>query len=163
MVRDQTRALTYAAEDSTIDLLKRGGKITAFNSTFELDPLLKFGSLDAVQIFLDSLKKNKEFRGAYPIAAESELAVRARRGGAFAHYQSNVIALHDAPNVKKAWSMNMAVVLHEVAHWVVDHEALGDVASHGDFFREVLVNLFEIFISPEASFLLKTNYMEAGL
>lgn len=143
--RDQGRAAVYRTEDIVIKLLKDGGTVDLFGSTFPLPEagFRRFGRVEDAERYLDALWQMSWVQ-EYQI---SKPALRVRRGDRKAHYErrSHTIAVPAAD-----WALNEMVVLHEVAH------ALTPGDGHGQRFRRVLADLTSRAIDPVVGILL--NY-----
>lgn len=145
---DRERAAVYAAEEQWSSILDRGGRIDFFGSTLHIAPQLRFADVPSVQRYVDRVLTRMDYRG-------SELTVRARKGGARAHYSDGVIALP----IQHVWSGRESVVLHEVAH----HLNADKRPAHGPDFRSCMLTLVECVQSAESALILSTAYREAGL
>lgn len=151
-MRDSRRSLVYSVEDDVAKHLARWKQI------------VRFKDHKAVEQFLEQIYAHPVFQETYPIAAAIPIIVRQRKSSMYAHYEegTHTMALHNSKRRRDAWALSNDTILHECAHHC-DLEWVGDTASHGAEFREVLCNLYTWFISPEAGELLRTSFREAKL
>lgn len=121
MSRDSQRTKVYEAENLVLRMLDRAAlfpTVEIHGSTIVLEQERRFGSLDAVALYVAQVQSMTWYRDRYP--GVPTLSVRQRRGNKMAHYEDGVIAVHDTEQAGKAWSMREMVVLHEMAHHVSD-------------------------------------------
>ncbi|MSV74927.1 MAG: TIGR04338 family metallohydrolase, partial [Actinobacteria bacterium] len=83
--RDADRAAVYAAEDQWTAAIDRGGPIDFFGSRLQLPVQTRFGSLEAVERYVEHL--------ATMHPGVPSVTVRHRKGKARAHYSAGVIAI----------------------------------------------------------------------
>ncbi len=140
VVRDRDRAAVYAAEDQWSALLDRGGPVEFFGSRLDVAPQVRFGSLAAMQAYVDGLGARSGRPG---------VRVRDRRGQARAHYADGVIAVP----ADAAWACRESVLLHEFAHHLV-----GAAHRHDGCFRAGMIGLVESELGPQAALLLRAGY-----
>lgn len=146
----------YAAEDRWSRLLDDGGTLDLFGSRITLPVQRRFGTVEAMQVYAESVLAQGAVTAAFgPIHA---VTVRSRAGQGKAHYepQSAVIAIP----VEVAWAAREAVLLHELAHHVVRHDA---DAWHGPTHAAAMVVLAEAALGPEAALVLRVGYEDAGI
>lgn len=146
--RDADRAAVYAAEDQWTAAIDRGGPIDFFGSRLQLPVQTRFGSLQAVERYVEHLVTMHP--GVPPVM------VRHRKGNARAHYSGGVIAIP----MTAPWACRESVVLHEFAHHL---NALSIEPAHGARFRARLVALVERAQAPESALLLRRCYESKGL
>ena len=133
--------------------------VTVAASTVVLPLEVKFGSLDAAQRYVDSIRTTDSFQTAFPRAAKAPLRLRARRGDRSAHYEApGTIALH-APEHGTAWSLRELVVLHEVAHHAAHHDLPAEPA-HGPNYAGAFVRIVGDALGPETALLLTTAFAD---
>ena len=123
--RDSQRAKVYAAEEFVRTLFDRAAEhgstsVEFFGTQLTLPPEARFGSLAAVQRYVDDVLALPAVRRQWPKVAP--LRVRARRAATAAHYENRdgtgVIAVPDRETAD--WAMRELVVLHEIAHHLCD-------------------------------------------
>lgn len=151
-MRDAERALVYSAEDRWSLLLDNGGTLDLFGSRLDLPVQKRFGSLEAMQTYVDAVLSMPGIDGA-------PVHVRERAGQRRAHYEpaGAVIAIP----MEERWAAREAVVLHELAHHCacVDNGELG----HGPDYRRWMLMLVERVLGPQATLVLRVGYEDAGL
>lgn len=121
MSRDSQRGLVYAAENIVLKMLDRSAlfpTVEIHGSTIVLEQEHRFGSLDAVALYVARVQSMDWYQKRYP--GVTRLSVRQRRGNKMAHYEPDAIAVHDSEQAGAAWSLREMVVLHEMAHHVSD-------------------------------------------
>jgi putative metallohydrolase (TIGR04338 family) len=160
-VRDAQRARLYEAEDLVAVQLDRaaagGGTITLHHSTVTIPLEIRFGSLAAAEDYCRRVQRTGWFTERWPEAAAVPVVVRQRRGGQGAHYETGGrIALHE-PRHGTGWALRELVVLHELAHHVVDH-TFDQVAPHGPQYAGVLYDLVRHACGPEVGLLLMSAF-----
>jgi putative metallohydrolase (TIGR04338 family) len=148
VARDTDRAAVYAAEDQWTAAIDRGGPIDFFGSRLQLPVQTRFGSLPAVERYVEHLI------AMHP--GVPAVSVRHRRGNARAHYSAGVIAIP----MTAPWACRESVVLHEFAHHL---NALSIEPAHGPRFRARLVALVERAQAPESALLLRRCFESKGL
>jgi putative metallohydrolase (TIGR04338 family) len=161
--RDTQRAKVYAAEVFVRTLFDRAaergsGDIDFFGTRLTLPPEARFGSVAAVQRYVDDVLALPSVRGRWPEAPA--LRVRARRGATAAHYeklgQAGVIAVPDQRGAQ--WALRELVVLHEIAHHLCDIRP-----PHGPDFVATLCELAEIVMGPELGHVLRVVFAKEGV
>lgn len=161
--RDTQRAKVYAAEVFVRTLFDRAsergsGDIDFFGTRLTLPPEARFGSVAAVQRYVDDVLALASVRNRWPGAAG--LSVRARRGATAAHYEkqgaAGVIAVPDRRDGD--WALRELVVLHEMAHHLCDIRP-----PHGPEFVATLCELAEIVMGPELGHVLRVVYLKEGV
>lgn len=159
--RDAQRSKVYAAESQVARIIDKRldyPTIELFGSELVVPDDRKFGDLDSVQRYVDSVLRLNWLRVRWPGA--SQVAVRARRGAAKAHYERGTATIALPPFERGGgWGLRELVVLHELAHHLTDEAA----PHHGPEFVTTLLALVEELIGPEAEFLLRTTYLENGV
>ncbi len=154
MSRDVDRAAVYTAEDQWSAAIDRGGVIDFFGSRLQLPVQTRFGSLPAVQQYVESLQ------AMYPDIPP--VSARHRRGDTRAHYSNGVIAIPMAAT----WACRESVLLHEFAHHLNSGSCEGAQSSqpaHGPRFRVLMVALVGRAQTPESSLLLRSCFESKGL
>lgn len=151
--RDTQRARVYAAEQFVRTMFDRAAQhssraIDFFGTALTLPPEAKFGSVAAVQRYVDEVLARV---GADPVT------VRARRGTTAAHYEMGdaVIAV---PEHDTAWALRELVVLHELAHHLC-----ADGPPHGPAFVATYCELCETVMGPEVGLVLRMVYAKEGV
>jgi len=161
--RDGQRAKVYAAEvfvrtlfDRVAETGRRG--VEFFGTELTLPPEARFGSVAAVQRYVDDVMALSTVRNRWPDA--SGLAVRARRGTTAAHYEklgaAGVIAVPDQRGVD--WALRELVVLHEIAHHLCDVRP-----PHGPEFVATFCELTEMVMGPELGYVLRVVFAKEGV
>lgn len=162
-MRDSQRQRVYDAEEqvcSQLTFAAAGARmVEVAGSAVTIPPELRFGSLEAVQRYVDGVRTSPAYAGLFPAAAGVPLRIRPRRGGRAATYEApDTIALH-APERGTAWALRELVVLHELVHHGAHHERLPGPA-HGPAFAGALLALAGEVIGPETALLLTTSFAE---
>jgi putative metallohydrolase (TIGR04338 family) len=161
--RDTQRAKVYAAEVFVRTLFERAaergsGDIDFFGTALTLPPEARFGSVAAVQRYIDDVLVLPSVRDRWPDAAE--LTVRARRGTTAAHYEildgAGIIAVPDRRGV--GWALRELVVLHEIAHHLCDARP-----PHGREFVATFCELAELVMGPELGYVLRVVFAKEGV
>jgi putative metallohydrolase (TIGR04338 family) len=161
--RDSQRSKVYAAEEFVRTLFDRAaehgsGTVEFFGAQLTLPPEAKFGSLDAVQRYVDDVLALSAVRREWPGAGP--LRVRARRASTAAHYENRdgtgVMAVPDSRDAD--WAMRELVVLHEIAHHLCDARP-----AHGSQYVTTLCRLAELVMGPEAGHVLRVVYAKEGV
>ena len=163
--RDSTRTAVYSAEQHVHRVLDRAASGTAgvveiAGSRLVLPPERRFGSIGAVQTFVDATMALRWVQERWP-RARVPVTVRARRGTAAAHYDrlTTTIAV---PVSGDRWALRELVVLHELAHHLAPTDA-DALATHGPEFLDRLLELADGIIGPEVALLLRVTFAEAGV
>lgn len=161
--RDTQRSRVYAAEAQVarmIDARAQFPTVRLFGSEVVVPDDRKFGDIDSVQRYVDSVLALNWVRARWPGPAQRHVSVRARRGAAKAHYERPTATIALPPfEVGGRWGLREVVVLHELAHHLIDETA----AHHGPEFVGCLLVLVAELVGPEAEFLLRTTYLENGV
>ncbi|MGV0625704.1 TIGR04338 family metallohydrolase [Mycolicibacter minnesotensis] len=161
--RDSQRAKVYAAELFVRTLFDRAAEtgtrsVDFFGTALTLPPEARFGSVVAVQRYVDDVMALAPVRRRWPDAAQ--LAVRARRGATAAHYETRgaagVIAVPDQPGVD--WALRELVVLHEIAHHLCPARP-----PHGPEFVATFGELAEMAMGPELGYVLRVVFAKEGV
>ena len=152
MSRDAQQQAVYSAEQRLVRLIDASpdGIVRAFGTKWVVEPEVKFGNVDDVQLYVDRVLAH--------IGCPRPVTVRHRRGATMAHYESwdAVIALPPRA-IGGGWSLRETVVLHELAH----HLSRNGQA-HGPEFARALVTLWEDIGSPVTARLLHICLHEEG-
>ncbi|CAN5405398.1 TIGR04338 family metallohydrolase [soil metagenome] len=160
--RDSQRSKVYAAEEFARTLFDRASQhgsraVEFFGMSLTLPPEARFGSVDAVQRYVDQVL-------ALPAVVDRwsprhTLTVRPRRGTTAAHYESHddggVIAV---PDTSTQWALRELVVLHEIAHHLCSAEP-----AHGPEFASTFCELAALVMGPEAGQVLRVLYDKQGV
>jgi putative metallohydrolase (TIGR04338 family) len=161
--RDAQRSKVYAAEDFVRTLFDRAAEhgsrsVEFFGAQLTLPPEARFGSVAAVQRYVDDVLALPPVRRQWPGAAP--LTVRARRASTAAHYENRdgvgVIAVPDLATAD--WAMRELVVLHEIAHHLCDA-----MPPHGSQYVATLCTLAELVMGPELGHVLRVVYAKEGV
>lgn len=161
--RDVQRAKVYAAEVFVRTLFDRAGEtgrrsVEFFGTELTLPPEARFGSVAAVQRYVDDVLALSTVQARWPDSAE--LTVRARRGTTAAHYEklgaAGVIAVPDQRGVD--WALRELVVLHEIAHHLCDTRP-----PHGPEFVATFCELAEMVMGPELGYVLRVVFAKEGV
>ena len=161
--RDAQRSKVYAAEEFVRTLFDRAAEhgsnsVDFFGTQLTLPPEARFGSLDAVQRYVDEVLALPAVRREW--GAPAPLRVRARRAASAAHYENRdgtgVIAVPDRRDAD--WAMRELVVLHEIAHHLCDVQP-----AHGSQYVTTLCTLAELVMGPEAGHVLRVVYAKEGV
>ena len=161
--RDSQRAKVYAAEEFVRTLFDRAAEhgsrsIEFFGTQLTLPPEARFGSVPAVQRYVDAVLALPAVRYQWPAVAP--LMVRARRASAAAHYENRdgtgIIAVPDSATAD--WAMRELVVLHEIAHHLCD-----EPPPHGSQYVATLCTLAELVMGVELGHVLRVVYAKEGV
>jgi len=161
--RDSQRSRVYAAEEFVRTLFDRAAEhgstsVEFFGTQLTLPPEARFGSLAAVQRYVDDVLALPAVRHEWPKV--TPLTVRARRAASAAHYENRngagVIAVPDLATAE--WAMRELVVLHEIAHHLCDVQP-----PHGSEYVTTLCTLAELVMGPEAGHVLRVVYAKEGV
>jgi putative metallohydrolase (TIGR04338 family) len=161
--RDSQRAKVYAAEEFVRTLFDRAAErgsrsIEFFGTQLTLPPEARFGSISAVQRYVDEVLALPAVKRQWPSTAP--LMVRARRASTAAHYENRdgtgVIAVPDF--AASDWAMRELVVLHEIAHHLCDAQP-----PHGSRYVATLCTLAELVMGPELGHVLRVVYAKEGV
>jgi putative metallohydrolase (TIGR04338 family) len=160
--RDTQRGKVYAAEQFVRTLFDRAAEhgsrvVDFFGTPLTLPPEGRFGSVESVQRYVDSVLNHPSVQGQWP--ALMPVSVRPRRGVTAAHYELRdgeaviaVPALHDR------WALRELVVLHEIAHHVCDA-----TPPHGPEFVGAFSQLAGLVMGPEVEHVLRVVYSREGV
>ena len=161
--RDSQRSKVYAAEEFVRTLFDRVAEhgstsVEFFGTKLTLPPEARFGSLAAVQRYVDDVLALPAVRREWPKV--TPLTVRARRAASAAHYENQggtgIIAVPDLATAD--WAMRELVVLHEIAHHLCDVQP-----PHGSQYVTTLCTLAELVMGPEAGHVLRVVYAKEGV
>ncbi|MGA7134398.1 MAG: TIGR04338 family metallohydrolase [Mycobacterium sp.] len=161
--RDWQRAKVYAAEEFVRTLFDRVAEhgsrsVEFFGAQLTLPPEARFGSVEAVQRYVDEVLALPAVRRQWPAVAP--LTVRARRAATAAHYENRdgtgTIAVPDLATAN--WAMRELVVLHEIAHHLCDASP-----PHGSQYVATLCALAELVMGPELGHVLRVVYAKEGV
>lgn len=161
-VRDAQRSKVYAAEEFIRTLFDRAVEhgspaVEFFGAQLSLPPEARFGSVAAVQRYIDDVLALQAVRQRWPRMLP--LTVRARRAATAAHYENldgaGVIAV---PGNNADWAMRELVVLHEVAHHLCK-----DPPPHGPEFVATICALTELVMGPELGYVFRVVYAKEGV
>jgi putative metallohydrolase (TIGR04338 family) len=161
-LRDTQRAKVYAAEEFVRTLFDRAGErgnrsIEFFGASLTLPPEARFGSLEAVQRYVDEVLSHPAVRSRWP--GLEPLAARGRRGLTAAHYeQSSGVATIAVPTRHTTWALRELVVLHEIAHHLCRCEP-----AHGQEFVATFTELADAVMGPEVGHVLRVVYAKEGV
>lgn len=141
-IADQT---VYTAEDAlewALATSQEHGSVTVGGVPLTLEPVARFGDLEAVQAYVDRVTAHPGVIAEF--GKTDKVTVRKRRTGHVAHYEHgrNTIAIH--PERGRA-HMTELVVLHELAH----HYAV--VGGHGARFTGTEIKLLALIVGPQIS------------
>ena len=132
---DRSRGAVYQAEDSVASVMRRPHRMVRVGSSVvTLPEEVRFGSLAAIQGFVDAVLVDATGSGQFP--DRGPVVVEVRRGFRMATYSPGRIHI-PAADPRGRWALTRSVVLHEVAHH------LSGVPGHGSSFRAALVALYE--------------------
>jgi len=161
--RDWQRSKVYAAEEFVRTLFDRAAEhgsrsVEFFGAQLTLPPEARFGSVPAVQRYVDDVLALPAVRRQWPKIAP--LKVRTRRAATAAHYENRdgrgIIAVPDFSNAN--WAMRELVVLHEIAHHLCDAQP-----PHGTRYVATLCTLAELVMGPELGHVLRVVYAKEGV
>lgn len=152
----------YAAEQFVRTLFDRAAEhgsrsVDFFGTQLTLPPEARFGSVDAVQRYVDDVLAHPAVKQRWPSAAA--VAVRARKGTAAAHYErSGDDATIAVPDRESRWALRELVVLHEIAHHLCDADP-----PHGREFVTAHCDLAEAVMGAEVAYVLRLVYAKEGV
>ncbi|MGH3632649.1 TIGR04338 family metallohydrolase [Mycobacterium sp.] len=161
-VRDAQRSKVYAAEEFVRTLFDRAAQhgsrdVAFFGARLTLPPEARFGSVAAVQRYVNEVLELPAVRRQWPTAPP--LRVRARRAATAAHYENRqdtgIIAVPDHDTAD--WAMRELVVLHEIAHHLCDAHP-----PHGPQFVATMCRLAELVMGPELGHVLRIVFNKEG-
>jgi putative metallohydrolase (TIGR04338 family) len=160
--RDSQRGKVYAAEQFVRTLFDRAAEhgsraVDFFGTQLTLPPEGRFGSVESVQRYVDSVLDHPAVRQRW--ADAPRVSVRPRRGVTAAHYErdesESVIAV---PDRRDRWALRELVVLHEIAHHLCDAEP-----PHGAEFVAAFSELAGVVMGPEVEHVLRVVYLKEGV
>ncbi|MCW2688463.1 MAG: hypothetical protein JWR37_3353 [Mycobacterium sp.] len=160
--RDSQRAKVYAAEEFVRTLFDRASEhgsraVDFFGTQLTLPPEARFGSVPAVQRYVDEVLALARVRERWPEV--DPLTVRARRAATAAHYERrDDVAVIAVPERGTTWAMRELVVLHEIAHHLSDVNP-----PHGPEFVAVFGELAGLVMGPEVAHVLRVVYAKEGV
>jgi putative metallohydrolase (TIGR04338 family) len=161
--RDSQRAKVYAAEEFVRTLFDRAaehgsGSVDFFGTQLTLPPEARFGSVTAVQRYVDEVLALPAVRRQW--STVDPLTVRARRAATAAHYENRdgagIIAVPDLNTAD--WAMRELVVLHEIAHHLCEARP-----PHGPQYVATMCTLAELVMGPELGHVLRVVYAKEGV
>ncbi len=134
--------------------------VEVYGSQLTLPVERRFASVESVQSYVDKVLGLNWVRAQWGRAAVG-VRVRARRGAAAAHYESEAavlaVPLHTGST---AWALRELVVLHELAHHLSPDEL---EAAHGPEFCSRYCELVDGVIGPEAALLIRATFAGCGV
>jgi len=160
--RDTQRSKVYAAEEFVRKLFDRASErgnraLDFFGTNVTLPPEGKFGSVDAVQRYVNDVLAHPAVRARW--SDLPPVTVRGRRGETAAHYEwtpdSATVAV---PDRETTWALRELVVLHELAH----HVAQAD-PPHGPLFVATFCDLAAAVMGAEVGYVLRVVYAKEGV
>jgi len=160
--RDAQRSRVYDAEHLVHRIFDRSAEfpvIEVVGSRITLPVERKFGSIDAVQRYVDGVLALEWVGRTWPRAADA-VVVRERAGAAQAHYQrvGSVMAV-PGYRARSGWALRELVILHELAHHLADDIEI----PHGGTFVGRLLELVDGIVGPEAALLLRVTMLDVGV
>jgi putative metallohydrolase (TIGR04338 family) len=160
-LRDTQRGKVYAAEQFVRTLFDRAaehgsGAVDFFGTQLTLPPEARFGSVDSVQRYVDSVLDHPAVQRQWP-QGES-VSVRQRRGVTAAHYESLGGGATIAVPARDRWALRELVVLHEIAHHLC-----GASPPHGPEFATTYARLAGVVMGPEVEHVLRVVYLKEGV
>lgn len=142
---DRCRGAVYQAEDTVASVMRRPHRAVRVGSRVVILPAeLRFGTLEAIQAYVDSVLADPRTTARYP--GRGPVTVLPRRGYRAATYADGVIHIPVADS-RGRWALTRGVVLHEVAHH------LASAHGHDAEFRAALVHLYELHLGEAATML----------
>jgi putative metallohydrolase (TIGR04338 family) len=143
---DRCRGAVYQAEDTIASVMARPHRMVRLGrDVVTLPAVARFGSLDAIQDFVDLVLADPRTTADYP--GRGGVEVVPKRGFRTASYRDGRIRIPMA-DPRGRWALTQAVVLHEVAHH------LAAEPGHGRSFRGALVHLYERHLGSGAAAML---------
>ena len=135
-----------------------------FGSRIDVPTQRRFGDIDSVRRYVDSVLALPVITSTFPLAAP--ITVRERSGQGRAHYESQSATI--AIPMRLPWAAREAVVLHEIAHHLAcsaQHPAPPGSRRqwHGLAFRQTMCGLVQTVLGEQAALMLRAGYEEAGL
>jgi putative metallohydrolase (TIGR04338 family) len=150
---DPDRGAVYSAEFILRDQLTCS-TVNVHGATVVIPVERKFAELVDVQRYADAVLALNWVRATYPAAAEP---VTVKRGRAINTAKCGGGVMTVNPDHTR-WALRETVVLHELAHHLTPH-----ATAHGAEFRAAFLHLLEELVAPEAAWLLRVGYTDAGL
>ncbi|MGB3482912.1 MAG: TIGR04338 family metallohydrolase [Mycobacterium sp.] len=160
--RDSQRSKVYGAEEFARTLFDRAaehgsGTVDFFGAALTLPPEARFGSVEAVQRYVDEVLTLPAVTARWP--GSDGLTVRARRGAGAAHYEiRDATAVIAVPEQTTRWALRELVVLHEMAHHLSPTPP-----PHGPEFAGTFSDLAEMVMGPEVGHVLRVLYAKYGV
>jgi putative metallohydrolase (TIGR04338 family) len=159
--RDSQRGKVYAAEQFVRTLFERAaehgsGAVDFFGTQLTLPPEARFGSVESVQRYVDSVLNHPAVRQRWPVGASP--LVRPRRGVSAAHYERRDGDAVIAVPARDRWALRELVVLHEIAHHLCDA-----AAAHGPEYVSTFSELAGLVMGPEVEHVLRVIYLKEGV
>jgi putative metallohydrolase (TIGR04338 family) len=160
--RDTQRGKVYAAEQFVRTLFDRASEhgsraVEFFGAQLTLPPEGRFGSVESVQRYVNSVLKHQGVQDRW--GSQAPVAIRPRRGVTAAHYElcdgDAVIAV---PERRDRWALRELVILHEIAHHLCD-----TAPAHGPEFVATFCALAGVVMGPEAEHVLRVVYAKEGV
>lgn len=163
--------LFYRVEDVIHDMVDRANAagdrtVDLFGSQLQLPEERRFGNLEGVQRYVDSVRELDWVRREWPERASVGLRVVPRqmkpgRGERLpVLYTDGRLSMPGDDLRGSEEYRRELIVLHELAH----HFAHGiETSHHGPEFLDVYARLVENIIGPEMRLLMRMNWHEAGL
>ena len=160
-LRDFQRSRVYDAENLVHRIFDRSADypvVDVVGSRVTLPVERKFGSIDAVQRYVDGILDLGWVRRTWH-RASVPVIVRERSSAAQAHYE-RVGSIMAVPGHRagSAWALRELVILHELAHHLADHIEI----AHGGQFVERLLELVDGIVGPEGALLLRVTMLDVG-
>ena len=161
--RDAQRARVYRAEDAwaaRLDAARQGAVLaTVGGSALVLPAERRLGSLQAAADYCGRVLALPAVCAAF--GEVDPPALRTRRGGRSAHWESpGTIALHVPPH-GEPWALRESVLLHELAHHV--GETTGRARGHRPPFPAVVLLLVRAVLGAEAELVLRVEYGQSDV
>jgi putative metallohydrolase (TIGR04338 family) len=161
MSRDTQRGKVYAAEQFVRTLFDRAaehgsGAVDFFGTALTLPPEARFGSVESVRQYVDSVLSHPAVRRQWP-GGES-VSVRPRRGVTAAHYEIRKGSAVIAVPARDRWALRELVVLHEIAHHLC-----AATPPHGPEFVSTYAALAGLVMGPEVEHVLRVVYLKEGV
>jgi putative metallohydrolase (TIGR04338 family) len=160
--RDAQRSKVYAAEEFVRTLFDRvhshaSRALDFFGTNVTLPPEGRFGSVDAVQRYVNDVLAHPAVRAGWPELPP--VTVRARRGETAAHYEwTPDTATIAVPDRETTWALRELVVLHELAHHVSQADP-----PHGPEFVATFCELASVVMGAEVGYVLRVVYAKEGV
>ena len=162
MARDSQRSKVYAAEEFVQTMFDRADSrgnrtLEFFGTNVTLPPEARFGTVAAVQRYVDEVLAHPAVRDRWPGLAP--VSVRGRRGQRAAHYEwSPDAATIAVPGRETNWALRELVVLHELAHHVNQADP-----PHGPDFVATFCELASAVMGAELGYVLRMVYAKEGV